>query len=184
MINVWISSRFFINTIASVVFGMNIDCYVDCETDFEKHGKNLLSIPRFLFAKFMPRLAMMFKISILNPEAEKFFMKLCKRQDSKQEVKDVLGTLLNVAEENPDMAAEVLYKTCLQFFTDGYESATMISSILLHHLLFHPEMQEKIQEEIDAVFENKGDDGEIEQEDLNNMPYLDQVCHIIVLSTN
>ena len=126
----------------------------------------------------------MFKISMMNPEAEKFFMKLCEmivhsRQDSKQEVKDVLGTLLNVAEENPDMAAEILYKTCLQFFTDGYESATMISSILLHHLLFHPEMQEKIQEEIDAVFENKGDDGEIEQEDLNSMPYLDQVCYII-----
>ena len=118
--------------------------------------------------------------------SQRTFMKLCKmivhsRQESKQEVKDVLGTLLNVAEENPDMAAEVLYRTCLQFFTDGYESATVISSILFHHLLFHPEIQEKIQEEIDAVFENKGDDGEIEQEDLNNMPYLDQVYHTINL---
>jgi len=175
-----VARKFFMNTIASVVFGMDMDCYSDGETDLEKHGKNLLSIPRFLFTKFMPRLALLFKISVLNPEAEKFFMKLCKmivqsRQESKQEVKDVLGILLNVAEENPDMAAEVLYRTCLQFFTDGYESAAMISSILFHHLLFHPEIQEKIQEEIDAVFENKGDDGEIEQEDLNNMPYLDQV---------
>ena len=181
-----VARKFFMNTIASVGFGMDMDCYSDAETDFEKHGKNLISIPRFLFTKFMPRLALMFKISVLNPEAEKFFMKLCKmivhsRQESKQEVKDVLGTLLNVAEENPDMAAEVLYRTCLQFFTDGYDSAAMIASILFHHLLFHPEIQEKIQEEIDAVFENKGDDGEIEQEDLNNMPYLDQVYHTINL---
>jgi len=175
-----VARKFFMNTIASVVFGMDIDCYCEVETEFERQGKGLLSLPRFLITKFMPKLSVRLKLTILNPEAEAFFMKLCKkivqsRQDSMQELKDVLGTLINVADENPDMAADVLYRTCLQFFTDGYESATMISSVLFHHLLFHPEIQERIQEEVDAVFENKGDEGKLEQEDLNNMPYLDQV---------
>ena len=48
-----------------------------------------------------------------------------------------------------------MHKTCMQFFTDGYESAAQVISVLIHHLLFNQDIQEKVQEEIDAVYENK-----------------------------
>ena len=41
------SQKYYMNTIASVVFGMNIDCYGPMESDFEKHGKRLMSFTKF-----------------------------------------------------------------------------------------------------------------------------------------
>jgi len=174
------SRKFFMNTVASVVFGTDIDCYGEVESEFEKRGKGLISLSRFLMTKFMPGVAGTLNIKMIDPEAEKFFMGLCKqiveqRKNAKQEVRDVLGNLIAVSQENPEMSADILYKTCLQFFTDGYESASQVISVLIHHLTFNQDVQEKIQDEIDAVFENKGDDAELEQEDLINLTYLDQV---------
>ena len=174
------SRKFYLNTIASVVFGMDIDCYGEVESEFEKKGKGLLSLEKFIFIKFMPTIAGLLKIKMVNTDSEKFFLHLCKkiveqRENSKQEVKDVLGNLISVGRENPDMTYDMMHKTCMQFFTDGYESAAQVISVLIHHLLFNQDIQEKVQAEIDAVYENKSDGEELLEEDINNMPYLDQV---------
>merc|ERR1711970_604477 len=175
-----VSRKFFMNTVASVVFGMDIDCYGDEESEFEKKGKGLISIPRFLLTKFFPGLSGLLKIKVLAPDAEKFFLVLCKkmveqRQGSKQEVRNVLDNLLSVSEDNPDMSDDILYRTCLQFFTDGYDTASQAISVLIHHLLFNQDVQERLQDEIDDIFADKSDDEELDQDDLNNMTYLDQV---------
>ena len=39
----------------------------------------------------------------------------------------------------------------------------------------YPEVQRKLQEEIDDVLENKDEDQEIDADDITNMSYLDQV---------
>ena len=98
-----------------------------------------------------------------------------KRKQSGQEVKDILQNLIDVGKENPEMTSEMIYKTCVQFFTDGYGTASMALSVLLHHLAYNPDVQERIQEEIDSVFDSKEEDKELEQEDFNSLQYLDQV---------
>ena len=172
--------KFYMNTIASIVFGMDIDCYGEIESEFEKKGKGLMSLGKFIIIKLMPTIAGLLKIKLINSDSEKFFLNLCKkiveqRENSKQEVKDVLGNLISVSRENPLMTYDMMYKTCIQFFTDGYESAAQAISVLIHHLTFNPDMQKRIQDEIDAVFENKSDSEELDEADLNSMPYLDQV---------
>jgi len=172
--------KFYFSNIASVVFGTDIDCYGATESDFEKHGKNLISLTRFVMLDMFPSVAATLKLRILNPEPEKFFLNMCKRivqqrKNSKLEYKDVLGTLINVAKENPDMTEEMMTQTCVQFFTDGYESVAQAMSVLIYQLTLHPEVQERIQDEIDGVFENKNEAEQIDQKDLNDMPYLDQV---------
>ena len=174
------TKKFYMTTIASVVFGINIDCYGEKESEFEKKGKGLLLIPRFIIKDLFPSLAILFKIKFIDPDSEMFFSNLCKRivnerKKQNMEVKDVLGNLMHVAEENPELTEEMMYKTCVQFFTDGYETASTAISVLIYHLARDQQIQERVQEEIDDIFENKNKDDQIEEKDLNEMPYLDQV---------
>jgi len=174
------TKKFYMTSIASVVFGMDIDCFGEQESKFETMGKTLMAVWRFVVVALFPSLAILLKIKVINPESEVFFSNLCKRivkerRSSNMEVKDVLGNLMNVAEENPDMTEEMMYKTCVQFFTDGYETASLALSALMYHLARNQDVQEKIQEEIDAIFEDKDEEDNIDQKDLTNMPYLDQV---------
>ena len=121
--------KFYMTTVASVAFGLDVDCFGEKETDFEVKGKTLISIPRFLPVELFPNLANFFKVKAMHPESEKFFSNLCKRivrerHKMKVDEKDTLGNLMKVAEENSDMTEEMMYKTCVQFFTDGYETAS------------------------------------------------------------
>merc|ERR1711936_1079923 len=174
------SKKFYMTAVASVAFGLDIDCFGEKESEFEKKGKNLISVFRFILKNMFPSLAILFKIKVLNPESEKFFADICKRivqerKNNKFEAKDILGNLMHVAKENPDMTDEMMYKTCVQFFTDGYETASQATGVLFYHLARNPDIQERAQEEIDEIFEKKKGDDHIDESDLNNIPYLDQV---------
>ena len=162
------------------MFGTDIDCYGQTENEFEKKGKTLINVLRFAMVEIFPSLSIFLKIKVINPDSEKFFANLCKqlvrdRRSSKSEVKDILGNLMQVAEENPDMTEEMMYKTCVQFFTDGYETASQAVSVLIYHLARNKQIQERVQEEIDGIFEDKNEDEHIDEKDLNDLPYLDQV---------
>merc|ERR1712013_480004 len=124
--------KFYMTTIASVAFGLDIDCYGEKES--------------------------------------KFFANLCKRivrdrKSRKMEVRDVLGNLMHVAEENPDMTEEMMYKTCVQFFTDGYDTASQSLSVLMYHVARNSDIQEKVHDEIDAIFDEKNEGDHIDEKD-------------------
>jgi len=174
------SKKFYMTNIASVAFGLDVDCFGEKESEFEKKGKNLISLLRFFIVLVFPSVAIFFKLKVIDPDAEKFFANLCKklvseRKRMKIDSKDVLGNLMHVAEENPDMTEEMMYKTFVQFFTDGYETAAQAIGTLFYHLARNPDIQERIQEEIDDVIERKDDQDNISVEDINEMTYLDQV---------
>lgn len=69
-------------------------------------------------------------------------------------------------------------QTCVQFFTDGYESVAMVMSVVFYYLTVYPDIQTKLQEELDEVMERKEDHTAVEQTDLNDMVYLDQVKYL------
>ena len=48
-------------------------------------------------------------------------------------------------------------------------------SVTVYYLTVYPEIQTKLQEEIDELFENKNDGEEIEADDITKMTYLDKV---------
>ena len=89
---------------------------------------------------------MIFFISTLD--IFQFISNLCKsvvktRKDQNLQYNDMLNSLIEVSKEHPEMTEEIMYKTCVQFFTDGYESAGMVMDangwmITIHtiHILF------------------------------------------------
>ena len=51
---------------------------------------------------------------------------MSQRQNQQNNHKDILNNLIDVSKINPDMTEEILYKTFVQFFGDGYESASQV----------------------------------------------------------
>ena len=120
------------------------------------------------------------RIPVFNPKSTKHFEKLChkiveQRKNSKEERKDILHNFIKAAEESPDlMTPKMMFKTMVQFFSDGYETFSGIGKIMIFLITAHPQVQEQLWEEIDSVV---GDHEDITEEDLANLPYLDQVGH-------
>ena len=97
------------------------------------------------------------------------------RKNQNLQYNDMLNNLIEVSKDHPEMTEEIMYNTCIQFFGDGYESAGLIFCVLVYYLAVYPEVQERLQQEIDDVLDSKEDDGDINQEDINSMTYLEQV---------
>ena len=101
---------------------------------------------------------------------------MIKQREAKNlQYNDILNNLIEVSKEHPEMTEEIMIKTCVQFFGDGYESAALIFGVLIYYLAVYPEVQEKLQEELDEIFDSKDEGEEITQDDINNMKYLEQV---------
>ena len=54
-----------------------------------------------------------------------------KRENQGIKHKDMLNNLIEVSKINPDMTDEILYKTFVQFFGDGYESASQVNAMCM-----------------------------------------------------
>ena len=109
----------------------------------------------------------------------------------------MLNNLIEVSKINPDMTDEILYKTFVQFFGDGYESASQVNAMcmedersiniyfcikcvqvfgfLIYQIVVNPDVQTKLQQEIDDVFDGKEEGEDLSADDITNMTYLDQV---------
>lgn len=61
----------------------------------------------------------------------------------------------------------------LLFFLGGFEITATIMCLVSHELAINPEIQERLQEEVDGVMETSK--GNITYEDLMGMKYLDMV---------
>jgi len=86
--------------------------------------------------------------------------------------KDILDNIIKAVDESPLMTPEMMFKTMIQFFSDGFETFSGIGKIMIFLITAHPEVQEQLWEEIDSVI---GEREDVNEEDLANLPYLDQV---------
>ena len=62
---------------------------------------------------------------------------MSQRENQQNNHKDVLNNLIEVSKINQDMTEEILYKTFVQFFGDGYESASQVNYALFIGIYIH-----------------------------------------------
>jgi len=114
----------------------------------------------------------------MNPTGDKFFQKLAEglikqRQNSTADHNDVMHSLMKASKEDPELVTtKMMMLTIAQFFTDGYWTYTEVFTGIMYMITVHPEVQEKIHEELDCVLGEKRD---VTEEDLKEMVYLEQV---------
>ena len=54
--------------------------------------------------------------------------------------------------------------------------------VLVYYLVVYPEVQSRLQEEIDELFDGKDEGEDLTQDDITGMVYLDQVPNLIITS--
>lgn len=171
--------KFSMTCIAEVVFGVDVNCFEDPDNAFFEKGKTLMQMWRFLMVMFTPTLMKWLRIPVFNPKSVKHFQAMCasiveQRKNSKVEKKDILDNLIRASETSPLMTPDMMFTSMTQFFSDGYEGVSRISSVVIYLLALHSEVQEKLFEEVVEVV---GEKENVSQEDTTNLPYLDQVIN-------
>ncbi|XP_057606339.1 cytochrome P450 3A12-like isoform X1 [Hippopotamus amphibius kiboko] len=180
------------DVITSTSFGVNIDSLNNPHDPFVEHTKKLLRFdfldPLLVLSALFPFLRPVFEIlnlSVFPKSAVNFItksikrMKESRRKDKETHRVDLLQLMINSqnskdvdtckALSDPEMVAQSII-----FIFGGYEPTTEALSFLFYKLATHPDVQRKLQKEIDETLPNKAPPT---YDALAQMQYLDVVLN-------
>lgn len=189
-------ARFATNVSASVAFGFDIDCIENPDCEFRKYGEkffepSLKNALRFNLAIMSPKLAKWFKIRFTDKEVGEFMMATVKQNLEYREKNNVLRKdffqlliqLRNTgkvqedgdwttkqSQDDKSLTLDEMTAQAFLFFAGGFETSSSTMAFCMYELAKHPEIQEKVYEEIvDAVAKHGG---KLTYDAISDMKYL------------
>ncbi|XP_011685890.1 PREDICTED: cytochrome P450 6a2-like [Wasmannia auropunctata] len=179
-------ARYSAQVVAAAGFGVDGYCFDDEKKDisFRKLGKAIFEPTKrnkitFALTFLIPSLNRIFKLSMIPKHVDHFFRTLV-ADLTEQRKKDGIprNDFINLMSEleraeGSEFDTEYITGHVMMLVLDGYETASSVMSYIGFHLATHPEVQEKLREEVISVL-NKYD-GELTYENLREMTFMDQV---------
>ncbi|XP_043417177.1 cytochrome P450 3A12 isoform X1 [Prionailurus bengalensis] len=180
------------DVITGTSFGVNIDSLNNPQDPFVENTKNLLKFsfldPLFFSILLFPFLTPIFEllnIWMFPKKVTDFFTKSVKRmkesrlKDKKKHRVDLLQLMINSqnskeTDTHKALSDLELVAQSIIFIFAGYETTSTSLSFLVYELATHPDVQQKLQEEIDATFPDKAPPT---YDALVQMEYLDMVLN-------
>ncbi|XP_057603658.1 cytochrome P450 3A29-like [Hippopotamus amphibius kiboko] len=180
------------DVITGTAFGVNIDSLNNPHDPFVEYSKKILKInifdPFILSILFFPFLTPVFEalnISLFPKSSMNFFtksikgMKESRLKDKQTHRVDLLQLMINSQnakeiDTHKALSDLELVAQGIIFIFAGYETTSSSLSFLIYELATHPDIQQKLQEEIDATFPNKMPPT---YDALVQMEYLDMVLN-------
>ncbi|XP_054445811.1 cytochrome P450 3A12-like [Pteronotus mesoamericanus] len=180
------------DVITSTSFGVNVDSLNNPQDPFVEKTKKLLRFtffdPFILCMTLFPFFGPIFEslnIFLFPKSVTDFFIKSVKRmkesrlQDKQKHRVDFLQLMINSqnskeTDSHKALSDLELVAQSVIFIFAGYETTSTSLSFLMYLLATHPDVQQKLQEEIDATFPNKAPPT---YEALVQMEYLDMVLN-------
>ncbi|XP_004442896.1 PREDICTED: cytochrome P450 3A12-like [Ceratotherium simum simum] len=180
------------DVITSTSFGVNIDSLNNPQDPFVENAKKLFGFdlfkPFFLLITLFPIVNPVFEllnISLFPKSVTDFFTKSVKRmkesrlKDKEKHRVDFLQLMIN-SQNSKELDThkalsdlELVAQSTIFIFA-GYETTSTSLSFLMYLLATHPDVQQKLQEEIDGTFSNKAPPT---YDALVQMEYLDMVLN-------
>lgn len=131
-----------------------------------------------------PKLVASLGIRIVDKKVYEFFIDIIKktienRRKAGTTRNDIIDLFIDIIEK--DKPEELFDKdelmlgfvaTSLLFFFAGFDTNSTTMGVIVHALMHHQEIQERVREEISEVL---GDDGEVEAEHLRDMKFTERV---------
>ncbi|XP_057322620.1 cytochrome P450 9e2-like [Microplitis mediator] len=185
-----IFTRYTNDTIATCAFGVSVDSMNNPDNDFYVFGKKGTSFVgikalKFFISSSFPKLAKLFRVKVIEREVEKFFYDLVRDTIATRDAKgiyrpDMIQLMMeargnNPGSKTPELSIESMTSQAFVFFFGGFDSTSTLMCFAAHEIASHPEIQEKLQKEIDQVLEKC--DGDPTYEAINSMIYLDAVVN-------
>ncbi|RLU15592.1 hypothetical protein DMN91_012586 [Ooceraea biroi] len=180
-------ARYTNDAIATCAFGIKINSMKNRTNKFFIYGKNVTTVSLFLTLKFLflsnfPRLGGILRVRIVPKHISNFFKGIIKstidmrdsenitRPDMLQLMMDIRGKEGRRELDLDDMTAQAFV-----FFFGGYDTTSTAMSFVAYEIATNPEVQKKLQEEIDQVV--KESNGEVTYETINRLEYLNAVIN-------
>ncbi|PSN52369.1 Cytochrome P450 9e2 [Blattella germanica] len=191
-------TRYTNDVIATSAFGIGCDSLKNPKNEFFQMGKDVTNfggIRQFIFLGYLfsPRLMKYLNLKFLSSKATEFFRFLvhntmdtrktkgiirpdmihllmqAKEGTLKSEDKSILNYLYYVIEwDDDDLTAQAVL-----FFFAGFDTASTLLCFMSHLLATNPDVQKRLQDEIDQSLEEN--DGKLTYEAIHSMKYLDMV---------
>ncbi|XP_063524217.1 cytochrome P450 3A8 isoform X2 [Pongo pygmaeus] len=179
------------DVITSTSFGVNIDSLNNPQDPFVENTKKLLRFdfldPFFLsiIFPFLTPILEILNISVFPREVTSFLRKSVKRmkesrlKDTQKHRVDFLQLMIDSqnskeTESHKALSDLELVAQSIIFIFAGYETTSSVLSFIMYELATHPDVQRKLQEEIDAVLPNKAPPT---YDTVLQMEYLDMVVN-------
>ncbi|CAD7683939.1 unnamed protein product [Nyctereutes procyonoides] len=180
------------DVITSTSFGVNIDSLNNPQDPFVENAKKLLKFDfpdpfllSIILFPFLTPLYEMLNIWLFPKKITDFFTKSVKRmkesrlKDKQKHRVDFLQLMIN-SQNSKEMNTHKalsdleLVAQSIIFVVAGYETTSTSLCLLMYELATHPDVQQKLQKEIDATFPNKAAPT---YDTLVQMEYLDMVLN-------
>lgn len=184
------------DVIASTSFGIKCDSLKDENNEFYRMGKKITTVQITALIKMclyftIPSIMKALKMRLFSQEITGFFHRIVSETKKAREEQNIYrpdmlqllfeaqkGTLKGddeVGEETQQpkykLTDEDITAQALVFFFAGFDTASTAMSFMLFELAINPDVQEKLQREIDETLTA----GDISYERITKMTYLDQV---------
>uniref|UniRef100_A0A8C8YY62 unspecific monooxygenase n=1 Tax=Prolemur simus TaxID=1328070 RepID=A0A8C8YY62_PROSS len=161
------------DVITATSFGVNIDSLNNPKDPFVEKAKRLLKFdfldPLFLSITLFPFLIPIFEmlnISVFPKDVTNFLKNSVKRmkesrlQDKQKHRVDFLQLMIDTQNSKETESHRVLsdmeiIAQSIIFIFAGYDTTSSVLSFIMYELATHPDVQQKLQEEIDATLPNK-----------------------------
>jgi len=186
-----IFTRYANDVIATCAFGIAVDSMRNPENEFYLFGKKVINFGLISLVKIMlyqpaPWLIRLLNIKIIDDRTNAFFVNLVADTIKVREEKgitcpDVIQLLMESRDKRePDRELSIMNMTAQAFifFLAGFESNSTLMSFAAHEISLNPEIQEKLQKEIDLILEDTN--GQPSYEVINGMKYLNAVINEVL----
>ncbi|XP_055852162.1 probable cytochrome P450 28d1 [Episyrphus balteatus] len=178
-----LSLRYTSDVVTDCALGIKADCLSDNPTPVLKWTKTLFqqtsSYLAFAFAASLwPTLKSIYLMKWLKQDTEKFFIELisnamelrCKTSSDRV---DFLNYMLQL-QEKKQLSNNDVFSHSMTFLLDGFETTASVITHCLYQLAKYPDCQEKLRKEVESSL---NENGEIDFDTLDNLPYIDQCIH-------
>jgi cytochrome P450 family 6 len=197
-----ILAKFSTDIIASFAFGVQCNCLRNPDAEFRKWGRKIFDVSiktaiRDIVMFLEPTMASILKIPFVPQDVTHYFKNMVKetveyREKNGVTRNDFIQLLIQLKNKGigdtekqmngaakPDngkddngMTMDEISAQAFVFFVAGFETSSTTMSFCLYELALNPDVQERVQKEIDGVL--KKYDNEITYEAIQEMEYLDR----------
>lgn len=194
-----VASRYTINVIASVGFGIDADAITDPNSKFIECGhaifrSTIFNAIRFFLFFFAPKLMTLFRMKLVDSDVEKFIMSVVKenleyreknnvvrkdyfqlliqlRNTGSVQLDDQWNTVINADESQKTLTVNEIAAQSFVFFAAGFNTPAVTTTFCMYELANQPKIQDKVYEEITRILAKH--DGKLTYESLAEMKYLE-----------
>lgn len=179
-------ARYATDVIATCAFGLKVDSVNNPKNNFYTIGKSAANLSgimtiKFFIARSFPNVAKWLKVKFFDDRVVNFFESIIgntvNTRDTKGIVRpDMIQLMMNARDSsNDNLKLDITEMTAqaFMFFFGGFDSTTTQLCVIAHELAINPEVQKKLQKEIDKVMEKN--EGKLNYDEIISMSYLDAV---------